>query len=93
LLLLVYRGDWLCLTIEDVDLAFGWRVVNDGDVLSKCCNIALAVPWLRWESHVGLDFDCLKRRGSRADHRSPLVHWTMTRATIPVWGLTDKSVP
>src|ERR1035441_8278363 len=33
------------------------------------------------------------RNKSRAAHWSPLVHWIIKMATIPVAGLTDKSVP
>ena len=33
------------------------------------------------------------RNRSRAAHWSPLVHCTMKMATIPLVGLTDKSVP
>ncbi len=33
------------------------------------------------------------RNKSRADHWSPLVHWGMKIAIIPVWGLTERSVP
>jgi hypothetical protein len=41
----------------------------------------------------GKIFVAVLRNKSRAAHWSPLVHCTMKTATMPVLGLTDKSVP
>jgi len=43
--------------------------------------------------HLGKICVAVLRNKSRAAHWSPLVHCTMKIATIPVLGLTDKSVP
>ncbi len=44
-------------------------------------------------AHFGKTCVAVLRNKSRAAHWSPLVHCTMKMATIPVLGLTDKSVP
>ena len=47
----------------------------------------------RLRVHFGKTCMAALRNPSRAAHWSPLVHCTMKMATIPVLGLTDKSVP
>ena len=71
--------------------------INDGDrsrhwVRRYCCfppGPPTALPTV----HFGKICVAVLRNKSRAAHWSPLVHCTMKMATMPVLGLTDKSVP